>query len=320
MTRIWVYAELGPTGLRRVALELISRGRDVGQVEAIAFGPEARSAVGALARHGARRVHLSTQEIFADHPTEVVTDALATLMHDACPDVLLFGSTPNSRDVAGRLAARLGVGAVSNAVGVSVDDGIVRAQVPYFGGAKIATYRVDVRPAIVLVRPKSYRAVECDGSAEVVEWDPHLRSISPRSTVLERVTETVDDVNLEAAAVVVAGGRGLGEAHNFRLVEELATAVGGAPGASRAIVDAGWAPFSSQIGQSGKTVTPSVYIAAGISGAIQHTVGMTGSRTIVAINTDPDAPIMRLADLGIVGDALQILPRLTDALRARHNS
>jgi electron transfer flavoprotein alpha subunit len=203
---------------------------------------------------------------------------------------------------------------------VEARDGGFVARVPYFGGAKVATYRANARPAIVLVRPKSYEASETGGDAEVVEVDAAIDQASRRSRVVDVRVEAADKVKLEDARVVVSGGRGLGGPENFHYVEELADALGGAAGASRAVVDAGWVPYAMQVGQTGKTVRPGVYIAAGISGAMQHTVGMKGSKVIVAINKDPDAPILKMADLGVVGDALKILPRLTEAVKARRGS
>jgi electron transfer flavoprotein alpha subunit len=197
-------------------------------------------------------------------------------------------------------------------------DGVV-AKVPYFGGAKVASYRANNRPAIVLIRPKSFEASESAGAGEVVEVDAAIADGSKRAHIVETRVEAADKVKLEDARVVVSGGRGLGGPENFHYVEELADALGGAAGASRAVVDAGWVPYAMQVGQTGKTVRPGVYIAAGISGAMQHTVGMKGAKVIVAINKDPDAPILKMADLGVVGDALKILPRLTEAVKAKKN-
>jgi electron transfer flavoprotein alpha subunit len=194
------------------------------------------------------------------------------------------------------------------------------AKVPYFGGAKVASCEANGRPAIVLIRPKSFEASEVGGTAEVVEIDAAIGAGSRRARITDRRVESGDKVKLEDAQIVVSGGRGLGNADNFHLVEELADALGGAPGASRAIVDAGWVPYALQVGQTGKTVRPGVYIAAGISGAMQHTVGMKGSKVIVAINKDADAPILKMADLGVVGDVLKILPMLTEAVKAKRTT
>lgn len=324
MATIWVFAELDRGALAPIGLELLTRARELGDVTAIALGPGAGAVAPALGRHGAARVRVSDDEVFAGYLAEPAARVLAGLIERDRPDVLLFGFSPDSRDVAGRLAARLGVGLISNAMGVSVNGDGVTAQVPYFGGARVATYRANARPAIVLVRPKSYEASEVQGEASgepVVEQiedapDPGSR----RARIADRKVEAGEQVKLEEAEVVVSGGRGLGGPENFHLVEELAQALGGAAGASRAIVDAGWVPYALQVGQTGKTVRPTIYIAAGISGAMQHTVGMKSSRVIIAINKDADAPILKMADLGVVGDALKILPRLTDAVKARKGS
>jgi electron transfer flavoprotein alpha subunit len=209
------------------------------------------------------------------------------------------------------------VGLIANAMDVEAAEAGFRARVPYFGGAKVATYRANARPAIVLVRPKSFEVSTTGGQAEVVEIEAAIRESSRRAHIVERRVEAAEQVKLEDAQVVVSGGRGLGGPENFHLIEELASALGGAAGASRAIVDAGWVPYAMQVGQTGKTVRPGVYIAAGISGAMQHTVGMKAAKVIVAINKDADAPILKMADLGVVGDALKILPRLTEAVKAR---
>jgi electron transfer flavoprotein alpha subunit len=317
MPKIWVYAELSEGRPAATSLELLSKARELGDVDAIALGPGAGQAAGELGRHGAKRVLVSEDAAFAEYVAEPATDCLAALLPQESPDAILFAFSADSREVAGRLAARLGIGLVSNAMGVEAADGGFVARVPYFGGAKVARFRANARPAIVLVRPKSFEISESGGEAEVVQVPASVRDESRRAHVLETRTEAGEKIKLEDAAVVVSGGRGLGGPENFHFVEELADALGGAAGASRAIVDAGWVPYALQVGQTGKTVRPGVYIAAGISGAMQHTVGMKSSRVIVAINKDPDAPILKMADLGVVGDALKILPRLTEAVKAK---
>jgi electron transfer flavoprotein alpha subunit len=319
MARIWVYAELGRSGPQPISLELLSLARELGEVAAIALGPGACAAAGTLGRYGAGKVYAGEEDVFSEYLAEPATDTMAALVEQHRPDLILFGFTPDSREVAGRLAARLGVGLISNAVEVAVDGEAVRAKVPYFGGSQVATFRANARPAIVLVRPKSHEATEAGGEAEVEQIEPVVAEGSKRARITERKVESGDQIKLEEAGVVVSGGRGLASPDNFRLVEELAQALGGAAGATRAIVDAGWVPYALQVGQTGKTVGPGVYIAAGISGAMQHTVGMKASKVIIAINKDADAPIMRMADLGVVGDVLKILPRLTEAVKARKN-
>ena len=317
MAKIWVYAEVTEGRPAAITLELLAKAGELGDVEAVALGPGARQAAAALGAHGARRVHLNEDQAFAEYLAEPATDCLAALVGAGAPDLILFGFTSDSREVAGRLGARLGVGLISNAMDVAASDGGFVATVPYFGGAKVASYRANARPAIVLIRPKSFEAGETGGEAEVVEVDAAIGERSRRTRVVDRRTEAGEKVKLEDAAVVVSGGRGLGGPENFHYVEELAEALGGAAGASRAIVDAGWVPYALQVGQTGKTVRPGVYIAAGISGAMQHTVGMKSSKVIVAINKDAEAPILKMADLGVVGDALKILPKLTEAVKAR---
>jgi electron transfer flavoprotein alpha subunit len=189
--------------------------------------------------------------------------------------------------------------------------------VPYFGGAKIASMKANQKPAIVLVRPKSFEASEVGGTADVKDLVVSIDAGSKRAHIVERIVEASEKVKLEDAKVVISGGRGMGGPDNFPLLEDLAGALGGAVGASRAVVDAGWVPYSMQVGQTGKSVRPGVYIAVGISGAMQHTVGMKASKVIIAINKDAEAPIMKMADLGVVGDALKIVPALTAAVKAK---
>jgi electron transfer flavoprotein alpha subunit len=320
MPNVWVYAELADGDVHEAALELVSMGRELGDVEAVVLGPGAGSAAEALGRHGAGRVHISEATLFEDHPVGPAADTLAALVVRHRPDVVLVAATPHGRDLGGRLAGSLGVGAVANAASVAVVDGSVIAEVPYCAGSQLAALRVDARPAIVLVRPRSHAASEAPVAAEIVEVEPVARARATDIRVGDRMTGAAGQVGLERAEVVVAGGRGLGAAEHFKLVEDLADALGGAAGASRAIVDAGWAPYSAQVGQTGKSVRPRVYLAAGISGALQHTAGMRDSKVVIAINTDREAPMLRQADLGVVGDALSILPQLIDAVRARRAS
>jgi electron transfer flavoprotein alpha subunit len=317
MAKVWVYAELNQGKLQSISLELLARARELGDVEAIALGGGAKAAATALGKHGAKVVHVSEDAAFDDFVAEPATDALAALHETGAPDLILFGFTHDSREVAGRLAARLGVGLISNSGDVVAKDGSFVAKVPYFGGAKVASMHANRKPAIVLIRPKSFEASESGGTAEVKELAVTIADGSKRARIVERVVEASEKVKLEDAKVVISGGRGMGGPANFPLLEELAGALGGAVGASRAVVDAGWVPYSMQVGQTGKSVRPGVYIAVGISGAMQHTVGMKASKVIIAINKDAEAPIMKMADLGVVGDALKIVPALTAAVKAR---
>ncbi len=256
MAGILVYAEVADARAAAIGLELLSKARELGQVDAVALGPGAREAAAQLGAYGASRVFLNDDPAFAEYLAEPATDCLAALVQRESPDLILFGFTSDGREVAGRLGARLDVGVISNVLDVSAADGGYTAQVPYFGGARVANYRANNRPAIVLVRPKSFEASESGGQAEMVEIEAAIAEGSRRARISERHDEVSDQVNLEDARIVVAGGRGLGGPENFALVEGLASALGGAAGATRAIVDAGWVPYSFQIGQTGKTVKP----------------------------------------------------------------
>ncbi len=317
MARVWVVAELNQGRLAGISLELLARARELGDVEAVALGPGARVAAAAMGKHGAKKVYVHEDSAHADFVAEPAAAVLAELSKQHSPDLILFGFTTDSREVAGRLAARLQVGLISNALDVEAKDGGYVVKVPYFGGAKIASMKAERQPAIVLIRPKSFEASEVGGTAAIVEVKADIAQGSKRARIKERVVEAAEKVKLEDARVVISGGRGMGGPENFPILDELAAALGGAVGASRAVVDAGWVPYSMQVGQTGKTVRPGVYIACGISGAMQHTVGMKASKVIIAINKDAEAPILKMADLGVVGDVLKIVPRLTEALKAR---
>ena len=312
---IWIYGELKEGKAAPISFELAAKARELGDVEAVVLGPGAKAAAEELGKHGVKKAYVSEDPAFQDFLAEPATDTLAALAQQHSPELILFGFTYDSREVAGRLAARLGCGIISNAQDVSKDGGGFTASVPYFGGAKVATMKAQNSPAVVLLRPKSVEASESGGSAQVEEIQPTIAS--KRARITERVVEAGEQVKLEDARVVVSGGRGMGGPENFPLLDDLAAALGGAVGASRAVVDAGWVPYSMQVGQTGKTVRPGLYIACGISGAMQHTVGMKGSKLIVAINKDPEAPILKMADLGVVGDVLKIVPKLTEAVKAK---
>ena len=318
MAKIWVYAELNEGQVAPIALELLAKARELGgEIEAVALGKGAEAAAATLGKHGAKKVYAADDAVFDEYLAQPATDTMEALVKANSPDLLLFGFTSDSREVAGRLSARLGAGQVSNAVDVAAEGGGFTARVAYFGGSKVATMKLNNKPAIVLVRPKSFEASESGGSAQVEKVTPTVGADSKRAHRVERVAEKGDKVKLEDAGVVVSGGRGMQGPENFPMLEELADALGGAVGASRAVVDAGWVPYSMQVGQTGKAVRPNVYIAAGISGAMQHTVGMKASKVIIAINKDAEAPILKMADLGIVGDALKIVPKLTEAVKAK---
>jgi electron transfer flavoprotein alpha subunit len=317
MARVWIWADVGIDGVATSALELLTKARALSEdVSAVAFGPGAAEALETLGAHGAASVFTCDDERSAEPSSRVAAHTLAGLVASHAPDVILFPSSYRGRDVAGRLQALIGSTLMANAIDLPSLD-LARAEI--LGGTTI----VDVElggppPHLVLMRPRSFEPVEVGGVAgsipvEIVEPDDFVTV-----RVLERTEATAEGPSLDDAKVVLAGGRGLGGPEGFHLLEDLAEAIGGtAIGASRAAVDAGWVPYTMQIGQTGTTVKPEVYIAAGISGALQHVVGMKGSRRIVAITKDPEAPILRLADLGIVGDLFQVLPALTEEVKRR---
>ena len=315
MATVWAFVEEINGSPSPLGLELLTKGRDLGDVTAIYLGTGGDEIFGVLGDHGAASVaHADSGDMLASAP---LAAALAEKAASESPDLILFGQAYTDRDVAGRLAARLGVGVLSNAADVRLTDGAVETDHEIFGGAQVATASMSGGPHIVLVRPKSFTASASGGGAPVVATLALPETGKSEAKVTESHIEEREGPQLGEAAIVVSGGRGLGSADAYELIEKVAKPLGAATGATRAIVDAGWVPYAKQVGQTGKTVKPDIYIAAGISGAMQHLVGMKDAGTIIAINKDPDAPIFGIADLGIVGDVHKILPQLIEALENR---
>ena len=315
--KVWVWADVTPDGPAPSALELLAKARELGdEVAAIALGPGAKGAAETLGEHGATTVFANDDEVFANHLAQPAVHALAGLVEEHAPDLILFPASYDARDVAGRLQARTGSTLMANVTDILGAD---KARTEILGGTKI----VDVElkgpaPKLVIVRPQSFEAQATGGTAEVADVKAEIPDDLKTAERVERHEEAAIGPRLESAKVVVAGGRGLGGPDAFEKLDTLAAAIGNAAvGASRAAVDAGWVPYSYQIGQTGKTVKPEVYICAGISGALQHMVGMKGAKRIVAITKDPDAPILKIADLGVVGDLFQVVPALTEEIEKR---
>ena len=288
-----------------------------GDVAGIVLGSGVKELAAEAGRYGATKVYVAdAPELEAPLPQPRV-DALAQLVGEQGIDTVLFAASVLASDTAGGLAARLDGGLNWDLVDISVQDGALVGKRP----ALEDTVYVDVgwtsEPRLALFRPGTFDPVESGGQAEIEELTPAFEDFSTAATMIEQAHEEAEGPSIEDADVIVAGGRGLGGPENFSLVEALAKALGGAVAATRAVVDAGWYPYATQVGQTGKTVSPKLYVACGISGAIQHKVGMQGSGTVVAINKDPNAPIFDFADLGVVGDVEQVVPRLTELLRAR---
>ncbi|MPZ51296.1 MAG: electron transfer flavoprotein subunit alpha/FixB family protein [Acidimicrobiia bacterium] len=300
----------------QIGLELLTKARSLGTPTVVYLGEGSDTSFATLGEYGAEKVlHIDTGDAL---PAAPVAAAIADRVASGEVDLILFGQAYTDRDVAGRLAVRLGTGVLSNAADVRLVDGGVETDHEIFGGTQIATAAVSGDgPFLVLVRPKSTTPEPSGGSAPEVEAVELPDVGAAAATIVEHHVEEREGPQLEDADVVISGGRGLGGADNFGLIEDLAKKLGAATGATRAIVDAGWVPYAMQVGQTGKTVKPSVYIACGISGAMQHLVGMKDSGTIIAINKDPDAPIFGVADLGVVGDVHQVLPKLLEALNSR---
>jgi len=315
MASIWVLVEQDGDKPTTLGLELLAKARELGEVTALLLGPGSDQVFATLGEHGATSViHLDTGDRLPSAPVAAV---LAERVASDSPDLVLFGQAYNDRDIAGRLAARLGVGLLSNAIDVRLGDDGVETDHEILGGTRIATARTSQAPFIVLVRPKSFVAGSVGGDAPAVEKLDLPDVGSAEARVEGSHIEEREGPQLGEASIVVSGGRGLGSPEAYQLVEDLGKQLKAATGATRAIVDAGWVPYSKQVGQTGKTVKPDVYIACGISGAMQHLVGMKDSKTIIAINKDADAPIFSIADLGVVGDVHKVLPKLIETLQAR---
>ena len=312
----WVFSEEVDGQPSGPSLEVLTKAASMGDTAVVYLGSGGNDAFAAIGAHGGDVVYHLTGE--GGLPAAAAAAALADLVSSHSPDAVLFAQTYTSRDVAGRLAARIDRPVLSNAVDVSFEGGCtVTSEV--FGGTQIVeTALTDDGPYLVLVRPKSFVAEENGGGAPSVETVvlPEVgHSGSPQ--VVDTIVEKAEGPALPEAAIIVSGGRGLGAAEAYQLIEDVAAPLGAATGATRAIVDAGWVPYAKQVGQTGKTVKPDVYLACGVSGAMQHLVGMKDAKIIIAINKDSEAPIFSVADLGVVGDVHKVLPKLADALNAR---
>ncbi len=322
LDKIWVFCEAGPDGVATITLEMLAKARELAGTVEVFCGGDGAACADELGDHGVTAVY-ATGDLEGRMKGVSVASAVAAAITGgggvAAPDAFLLGTTYDGRDVAARLSVKLDVGVLSNVVDLRLDGDRLVGVEPVFGGTLNVTSRFSGGgPDIWLVRPKSFEPSPVGGpAAEVVALPVPDLGTTGGAVVRDRFTEESEGPKLDEAAIVVSGGRGLGAADAYSMIEGLAKQLGAAPGASRAIVDAGWVPYSYQVGQTGKVVKPTVYIACGISGATQHLVGMKGSKNIIAINKDSEAPIFAVADLGIVGDVHKVLPKLAEALEGR---
>lgn len=318
---IWVFAQSSEGAPTAGTLELLTKARSLGASTVAAFhaGPDGADVATQLGAYGATKIY-STGDLAGKLPGPAVASAMKAVIDGGeRPDLIMFAMSYEGRDVMARLSVKLDRTVLTNNVDIALDGDDVKATTAIFGGNTLVTTSfTGDGPHIVGFRPKSFAAEEgAAAAAEVVEAAVPELGATGAATVEAVHVEEHSGPQLDEAEVVVSGGRGLGEAGKYDMIEQLAKLLKGAPGASRAIVDAGWVPYSYQVGQTGKVVKPKVYIAAGISGATQHMVGMKGSKNIIAINKDKEAPIFSIADLGIVGDVHKVLPKIIEALQGR---
>jgi electron transfer flavoprotein alpha subunit len=300
------------------SLGVLSKAEQLGDdVAAVIAGSGVAELAAGAGRYGAATVYVADDAALAAPLPQPRVDVLAHLVRDQGFDTVLFGASVLSADVAAGLAARLGAGLNWDLVDLELRDGQLVGKRPALQDSVFVEVGWRDEPRLALVRSGTFDPVERGGGAEVEELAVELEDFSTKAVMVERAHAESEGPSIEDAEVIVAGGRGLGEPAKFALLEELAKALGGAVAATRAVVDAGWYPYATQVGQTGKTVSPKLYLACGISGAIQHKVGMQSAGTIVAINKDPNAPIFEYADVGVVGDLHEIVPRLTELVRER---
>jgi len=301
---------------RKVTYEAVSEGRRLAdelgtELTAVVLGSGIEAAAGDLGKYGADKVLVADSPALADYLTDLYTNVMAGVIEKEVPTAVILGASTQGKDLAARLAARLNAGLAMDCVAVRNDGGSIIATRPLYGGKVLAEVALSGSPQMVALRPNAMAIVESakDGAVEKIEADPG----ESRLTFIEKKLEA-EKVELTEADVIVSGGRGMG-GDDYSMIEALAALLGGAVGASRSAVDEGWRPHSDQVGQTGKVVSPNLYIACGISGAIQHLAGMSSSKVIVAVNKDPEAPIFSKADYGVVGDLFELVPLITEEVK-----
>ena len=315
MAEVLVLVEHLDGDVKKVTLELLTKAREFGEPAAVHVGPGFDRARERLAEYGAARVYVAEDPELASYVVAPRAEVLAAVVAQAAPAAVLIPSTADGREVAGRLGVRIGAGVITDAT--DLFEGFV-VQQTVFGGATLVRSRVTRGTPVITVRPNSFPPVPAPAAAERVDVAVTLSEAARGARIVETVLgQKGGRPELTEAPIVVSGGRGVGGADSFAVIEALADSLGAAVGASRAATDAGWYPHQYQVGQTGKTVSPQLYLAAGISGAIQHRAGMQTSKTIVAINKDAEAPIFDLADFGVVGDLHRVVPQATEEVQKR---
>jgi electron transfer flavoprotein alpha subunit len=317
MAEVLVLVDAVDGSVKKPTLELLTAARALGEPAAVVVGAPgtADPLTAQLAEYGAAKVYVAESDDIAGYSVAPKAEALAAVVEQASPAAVLVSSHAENKEIAARLAVKIGSGLLYDAVGVEAD-GSVTQQI--FGASVTVTAKAAKGVPVITVRPNSVAPEPSTGAAEVVPVSVTVSDAGKAAQIVDTVVEEKGSrPQLSDASVVVSGGRGIGKADNFEIIEKLADSLGAAVGASRAVVDAGWVPHTMQVGQTGVTVSPQLYIAVGISGAIQHRAGMQTSKTIVAINKDAEAPIFELADYGVVGDLFAVAPQLTDEITKR---
>jgi electron transfer flavoprotein alpha subunit len=320
MAEVLVLAEHSADGeVKKVTLELLTAARRLGSPSVVWTGPGSSAGVARLAEYGAEKVYVADSPDFSGYVVAPAAELLASLVASASPAAVLVAGTTEGKEIAGRLAVKTGSGVLTDAVDVAAGpDGAPVAEQPNFGGAITVHSVVKSGTPIIAVRPNAVAPEAAAGAAAVEPVSFAASDAAKTAAVVEHVVAVKGErPDLTEAQIVVSGGRGTGSEDGFKIIEKLADSLGAAVGASRAVTDAGWYPHQFQVGQTGKTVSPQLYLAVGISGAIQHRAGMQTSKTIVAINKDAEAPIFEIADFGVVGDLFQVVPQLLDEI-AKH--
>ena len=316
MSEVLVVVEHADGSVKKVTSELLTLARTLGEPSAVWIGPGYSDAAAAvLGEFGAAKVYVADGAQYIDHPVAPRAELLASLVADQSPSAVLIASSADGKETAGRLAIKTNSGVITDAIGISAE-GIATQSV--FGGSTVVHSKVTKGTPIFTVRPNSTPPVPAAVTATRVDVSVAISEVAMKAKVTGRTVAQKDGrPDLSEAAIVVSGGRGVGAPEGFAVIEALADSLGAAVGASRAATDAGWYPHQYQVGQTGKTVSPQLYMANGISGAIQHRAGMQTSKTIVVVNKDPEAPLFELADFGVVGDLFQVVPQLTEEIKKR---